>query len=112
MLVTASRRDGRARCSIAYSLRLVELGVPVQVVAPRLGRVAQPDRNAYRRRRIRPAWRARQTHPCFRRRAATLSPVAADAAGDDVLPILAAALRDWNDMVERELSGRQRFVAV
>ena len=31
-----------------------------------------------------------------------------DAAGDDVLPVLAAALGDRHDVVEGQLAGRER----
>src|ERR1041384_831416 len=90
----------------------VELHIPVQIVAPALRRVAQADRDADRRRRIGAPRVARQPHACLSRRAATLLPVARHAAGDDVLPVLAAALGDRNDVVERQLGGRVRLSAV
>src|SRR4051812_13093221 len=55
---------------------------------------------------------ARETHPCFVRRAAALLAVARDAAGDDVVPVLAAALRHRNHVVERQLGCREAVVAV
>src|SRR5687767_8798003 len=97
-----------AFCLLPFDLRLasalVELEVPVQVVAPGLRRVAQPDRDPDGRSGVRTPRRTQQLHARFRRRTAALLPVARDAAGDDVLPVLAAALCNWHHMVERQLA--------
>ena len=53
-----------------------------------------------------------QSHARLGRRAAALPPVAADAAGDDVLPVLAAAVRHRDHVVEGQLRGREHLVAV
>jgi len=54
------------------ALRVVELDVPVEVVAPAFWRVADADRNANRGHRLRTLWPAHEVHPCFFRRAAAL----------------------------------------
>ena len=53
-----------------------------------------------------------QLHARLGRRPAALLPVAGDAAGDDVLPVLAAALGDRHHVVERQLRRGHRLVAV
>src|SRR5436190_22214352 len=53
-----------------------------------------------------------QPHTCLSRRAATLPPVARNTAGDDVLPVLAPALRHRHHMVEGQLRRGERVVAV
>src|SRR6266581_3081542 len=73
-----SREDG------LRALRVVQLGVPIEVVAPAFRRVSDSDRDADRRRGM---WTPRhplQVHVRPGRRPAALLPVAADAAGDDV----------------------------
>ena len=94
------------------ALALVELDVPVEVVAPALRRVAQPNLigDADRRRRVGPPRRPAAVHARLGRRAAALLPVAAHAAGDDVLPVLAAAVRHRHHVVEGQLraSGTPR----
>ena len=91
---------------------VVQFEVPVQVVAPALGRAAQADRDADRRRRHRPPRRADQPHARLVGRASALAPVARHAAGDDVLPVLAAALRHRHHVIERELWCREDVGAV
>src|SRR2546421_445822 len=54
----------------------------------------------------------REPHPSLVRRASAFPAVARHAAGDDVLPVLAAAVRDRDDMVERQLGCREILVAV
>jgi hypothetical protein len=51
-------------------------------------------------------------HPCFVRRASALPPVARHAAGDDVFPVLAAAVSNRYDVIEGQLARRQRVAAV
>jgi hypothetical protein len=53
-----------------------------------------------------------QTHAGLIGRTATLAAVAADAAGDDVLPVLPAALGDRNDVIESQLRRGQSVTAV
>ena len=48
---------------------------------------------------------ANQVHAGLLGRAPALAPVARDAAGDDVLPVLASALRDRHDVVERQVGA-------
>ena len=45
-------------------------------------------------------------------RAAALAAIAPDTAGDDILPVLAAAVRDRNHVIERQLVGREPVPAV
>src|SRR5215510_10616296 len=59
-------------------LRVVELDVPIDVVAPALWRIAQPKRHADRRRLIWPPWVTNQMHAGLLRRTAALPPVARD----------------------------------
>src|SRR3954462_14694232 len=60
----------------SYGLAVVELEIPIEIVAPALGRVSKADRNADGRRRIRPPRRRDQTHVRLFRRTSTLPAVA------------------------------------
>src|SRR5712691_3256262 len=93
-------------------LRVVELDVPVEVIAPAFWRVPQADRDADCRRGLRPLGHPRQTHAGFSRRSPAFSAVAADAAGDDVLPVLPAAMSDRQHMIEGELDRWEVLAAV
>src|SRR5829696_5552060 len=105
-------RRGKSTETIDYRLLgIVELHVPVEVVAPAFGGIAKADGDADGL-RLRPARRLHQVHPGLGRRASALAPVAGDAAGDDVLPVLAAALGDRQHMVEGQFSARQQLRAV
>src|SRR5687768_12036311 len=95
-----------------YRLDIVELGLPVQIIAPALRRVLQADRNADGGSRIRPAWRLQQTHPGLGGRLAALLPIAGHAAGDDVFPVLAASVGDRHHVIERQLGRGHYFAAV
>src|SRR6187401_3201050 len=53
-----------------------------------------------------------QLHACLCRRAPALEAIARDTTGDDVFPILAAALRDRNHVVEGQLRRWQHLMAV
>jgi hypothetical protein len=55
---------------------------------------------------------AHQFHVRLLRRPAPLPAIAGNAAGDDVLPVLAAALGDRHDMIERQLCGGQLLATV
>src|SRR5437870_9684823 len=63
-------------------LRIVELHVPVQVVAPAVGRVSETDCDADGRRRIGPLGHPLEMHAGFSRRAPTFLAIARHAAGD------------------------------
>ena len=93
----------KRRCVASQLASSSQFEVPVEVVAPALGRAAQSDRDADRRRRHRPPRRAHQAHARLFGRASALAAVARHAARDDVLPVLAAALRHRHDVIEREL---------
>src|ERR1051325_342815 len=54
----------------------------------------------------------KQPHARLSRGAPALLAIARHAAGDDVLPVFAAALRHRHDMVERQFRRRKRVVAV
>ena len=94
-----------AGARLTTSVVFVELDVPVEIIAPALRRVAQADGDAQRGRFVRPARVPDETHVGLFGRSPALSPVARDAAGDDVLPVFAAALGDRHDVVEREVPG-------
>src|SRR6266540_2374344 len=79
---------------VRRTLCIVQLDVPVEVVAPAFGRVPQSDRDPDGRRRGGPFRHPPQVHAGFGRRAPPLLPVAVHAAGDNILPVLAAALGD------------------
>src|SRR5829696_2327911 len=105
-------RRGKSTETIDYRLLgIVELHVPVEVVAPAFGGIAKADGDADGL-RLRPARRLHQVHPGLGRRASALAPVAGDAAGDDVLPVLAAALGDRQHMVERQITRGELVAAV
>ena len=55
---------------------------------------------------------ADQVHARLGGRAPSLAPVAGDAAGNDVLPVLPAAVRDRHDVIERQLRRREHLTAV
>ena len=90
----------------------VLIAVPEEVVAPALRRVAQANRDADGRGLLRASRGTNEPHARFLGRASTLSPVARDAARDDVLPVLAAPLRHGNDVIEGELRGGSLLAAV
>src|SRR3954469_840545 len=50
--------------------------------------------------------------PRFRRGSPALRAVAGDAAGDDVLPVLPAALGDRHDVIEGQLARWKGFAAI
>src|SRR5436190_709558 len=100
------RTPRRARGSFAgaHSRRdlalVVELDVPVEVIAPRFRRVAQPDGDADGGGLVGTPRHADEVHAGLLWGAAALAAVAGDAAGDDVFPILSAALGDRHHMIE------------
>src|SRR5437764_517247 len=93
-------------------LAVVELEIPVQIVAPALRCVSKADRDAHRRRRIGPPRVRDQTHVRFFWRAPALLAVARHATRDDILPVLPAALCDRDDVVECQFAGGCRVAAV
>src|SRR5581483_7053109 len=93
-------------------LRVVELEVPVQVVAPALGCLADPDGDPQGRRRRRALRQAPEVHAGLGGSTPALLPIAVATAGDDVLPVLPPALRHGNDVVEGELARRKHLAAV
>src|SRR6188474_230944 len=109
---TARSGVTEAMVGLNFLLGIVQLDVPIQIVTPAFWRVAQPDRDANRRRRIRSPRGSEQLHSGFGRRTSALEPVAANTAGDDVFPVFAAALRDGHYVVEREVSRREPPAAV
>src|SRR5205823_2302505 len=98
--------------TLSSRLRIVELYVPIEVIAPAFGRVAKADGNTDRRRGLGTPRHPLETQTGLGRGAAALAPVARDAAGDDVFPILTAALGDRQDMIERQLAGWIGIAAV
>src|SRR5204863_2100902 len=94
------------------ALRIVQLSVPVQVIAPALRRVSQAHGNADGRGRLGTFWHPQQVHAGFSRRPPTFLAVARDTTGDDVLPVFPAALGDRQHVVERQLAGRKRVAAI
>src|SRR5262252_6726190 len=93
-------------------LCVVEFDVPVEIVAPAIGRVAEADRDADGRRRFGALRHPQQMHAGFCRRTPTFLAIARHAAGDDVLPVLAAALGDRHDMVEGQLTRWKAVAAI
>src|SRR5438067_9837986 len=96
----------------ALTLGIVELDVPIEVVAPALGRVAEADRDADGRRRFWALGHPQQVHAGFSRRPPTFLSVARHAAADDVLPVLPAALGDRQHMIEGQLARRVAVAAI
>src|SRR5690606_5211592 len=93
-------------------LRLIQLDVPVEIIAPAFGRVAEAYREAHGGRLRRSLRRPHERHPGLIRRASALAPVARAAGGDDVLPGLASALGDRDDVIEREVLRMMARAAV
>src|SRR6478752_4565287 len=113
MRAMSQRRCRReAEASQPLAVVLIELEVPVQVVAPALRRTSQPNGDANRRRRHRPSRMPDQPHACFVGRASTLAAIAGDATGNDVLPVLAAALGHRYHVIECEFWCGEDFSAV
>src|SRR4029453_5336654 len=71
---------------------VVQLDVPIEIVAPAFRGVPQADRNPQRRRLVRPPRRAHQPHACLLGRASALAAIARDAAGEHVSPLPGAAM--------------------
>ena len=93
-------------------LRLVQLHVPVEVIAPTVRRVTESYRYPDGRCALGTLRDADEVHTGFGGRPPAFLAVARDAAGDDVLPILPAALGDRHHMIERQLRGRKHLSAV
>src|SRR4029453_7198657 len=93
-------------------LRIVELDVPVEVVAPAFRCVAQPYCYADGWGRFGPLREAAKMHPGFGRGSPSLFPVASHATRNNILPVLPAALGDRHDMIERQLVGGKLVTTV
>src|SRR6516164_9596799 len=93
-------------------LRVVELDVPVQVITPAFRRVSETHGNAKGWSGLRTLGRLQEVHVGFRRRPPAFASVARHAAGDDVLPVLTAALGDRHDVIERQLARGETLPAV
>src|SRR5262249_23207863 len=77
-----------------------------------VGRLPKADGDPEGRSSLRPPGHTNQVHTGLLRRTASLAAIASDAAGDDVLPVLPAALRGRDDMVQGPGAGRQRLAAI
>src|SRR6266850_4770074 len=97
---------------IGNVLGIVELDVPVEIIAPAFRRVAEADRYADGWRPFRTLRHPREMHAGFSRRAPTFLAIARDAARHDVLPVLAAALSDRQHMIERQLARWEAVAAI
>src|SRR4029453_8330329 len=91
---------------------VVQLDVPVEVVTPRFRRVPKADSNSNCGSLVGTLGNPNEMHAGLLRRPATLLPVAGNAAGNDVFPILSAALGDRHDMIEGQLRCRKYLPAV
>src|SRR5262245_51647406 len=91
---------------------VVELDVPVDVIAPALRRVAQAECDTDRWRLVRPFRRTNEMHACLLGRATAFPPIARDAATHDVLPVFPAALCHRNHVIERQLARREPVTTV
>src|SRR5258706_11716425 len=94
------------------TLSVVEFSVPVQIVAPAFRGVAQSDGDSNRRGPFRTLGGAEQMHPSLGRSASAFLAIAGDAAADDILPVLPAALGDRHHVIEGQLAGGVRPAAV
>src|SRR5438067_13560597 len=92
-------------------LRIVELDVPVEIVAPAVGGVPETNGNADGRSRFGALGHPQKMHAGFCRRAPTLLAVARDAARHDAFPIYTAALGARHDVTERQIVARGRVGA-
>src|SRR6185436_18228691 len=72
----------------------------------------QPDGDANGRRGLGTLGGPHQVHAGFDRCSPTLLTIAGDAATDDVLPVLPAALGDRHDMIEGQLAHGKLIAAV
>src|SRR5262249_10252452 len=95
-------------------LRLLELAVPIQEVAPALVQVAWREGTAVflqlLRRRLRRI--AVEVHAALANEPVALQEIARAAGGDDIGPHRAPAARFGHDVVEGELVGREIAAAV
>src|SRR5262245_55246100 len=92
-------------------LALVPGEIPEQVVAPAVGSAVDAEAQRQVGQRRRAARLADQAVAGLVRQQVSLSAIAGNAAGDDVLPILAAAARHGNHVVERELRRGKAIAA-
>src|ERR1051325_6993388 len=98
---------------LAYrASRIFQFGVPIEEVTPAVRRVAQPDRDANGGHRFGTLRQLYQVHAGLAGCAAALPAIAGDTTCDDILPVLAATVRDRHDMVERELARGIRLATV
>src|SRR5258708_29308747 len=82
------------------------------MIAPAARRGVDPDLDADGGRGLGTLRHPPQMHAGFTRRAPTFLAIARHAGRDDVLPVLAATLRDRHDVVERQLARRKLVAAV
>src|SRR6266487_4581711 len=94
------------------TLRIVELSVPIQIIAPAFGRVPQPYGDADGRGRLGTSGHPQEPHAGFSRRTPPFPAITRNAAGDDVLPVFPAALGDRQHVVERQLVRGEPVPAV
>src|SRR5262245_29652531 len=99
-----SAEISRVRTSVPeLSSAFVEVHIPVEVVAPAVRGILEADGDPDCRRSFRTFGYPDQVHAGFGRRAPAFLPIAADTAGNDILPIFAAALGDRHDMIEGQI---------
>src|SRR3954469_8026130 len=90
----------------------VALAVPVEALEPAVGCLRELDRDADRGRLVGTLRDANEMQAGLLGSASALAAVAGDAAGNDVLPVLSAALGDRHHMIEGQLRARQLLPAV
>ena len=95
-----------------HRLRIFERDLPVQVISPTIGRAIETDRQPHDRSPCGAPGLANDSHTSLGGSSAALPPIAADARGDNVLPVLAATLRYRHDVIERQLRHGKTIPAV
>lgn len=94
-------------------LTAIKFDIPVQKIAPGLGRIPETDRYMqHGRNPLRLAWAADQGHACFFRGTAAFAVIAGNTAGDNIFPSFSASHDYRDDMVECEIFSAALLPAI
>lgn len=107
-----SCREPRPSATLSISRIGIQLHIPIEIVAPTFGGIANADGN---RDDWIPPWLDRfsgQTHVRFVGGSSALAIIAPPARCDDIFPRLFPALRDRHDVIECQIFGLELVVAI
>ena len=98
-------RSNIERYQLGVSGVSIEFHIPIEIVTPTVRCVPNPNGNGHNRIPARLHRPLQEPHPGFFGRTAAFFVVTTPARRHDIFPGLSPALRDGNDMVERQLFG-------